>query len=49
VETPQRWSNAPYLGPADYALWINNQIIGIVEAKKLTVGPQSVLEPADAC
>ena len=25
-------------GPADYALAINNQILGIVEAKKLTLG-----------
>ena len=34
-------------GPANYALWIDNQIVGIVEAKKLTVGPQNVLtQPA---
>src|SRR5437762_12430212 len=30
-------------GPADYALCIGGQILGIVEAKKLTLGPQSVL------
>jgi len=30
-------------GPADYALCVNGQIIGIVEAKKLTLGPQNVL------
>lgn len=30
-------------GPADYALWLNNQVVGIVEAKKRTVGPQNVL------
>ena len=26
-------------GPADYALCINGQIVGVVEAKKLTLGP----------
>ena len=30
-------------GPADYALCVDGQILGIVEAKKLTLGPQSVL------
>jgi len=33
-------------GPADYALWIDNQILAVVEAKKLTVGPQNVLTQA---
>lgn len=33
-------------GPADYALWVDNQVVGIVEAKKLTVGPQNVLTQA---
>lgn len=33
-------------GPADYALWSNNKIVGVVEAKKLTVGPQNVLTQA---
>jgi type I restriction enzyme R subunit len=30
-------------GPADYALWLDNHVVGVVEAKKLTVGPQGVL------
>jgi type I restriction enzyme R subunit len=36
-----------YAGPADYALCIDGQIIGIVEAKKLTLGPQNVLSQAE--
>src|ERR1700719_73446 len=34
-------------GPADYALVSGGQIIGIVEAKKLTLGPQNVLSQAE--
>ena len=34
-------------GPADYALWLNNHIAGIVEAKKVTLGPQNVLKQAE--
>jgi len=34
-------------GPADYALCVDGRIIGIVEAKKLTLGPQSVLTQAE--
>jgi type I restriction enzyme R subunit len=34
-------------GPADYALCVGGQIIGIVEAKKLTLGPQNVLSQAE--
>src|ERR1700730_7874135 len=34
-------------GPADYALCVSGQIIGIVEAKKLTLGPQNVLSQAE--
>lgn len=34
-------------GPADYALCANGQIVGIVEAKKLTLGPQGVLMQAE--
>lgn len=34
-------------GPADYALCVDGQILGIVEAKKLTLGPQSVLTQAE--
>ena len=30
-------------GPADYALCVDGQILGIVEAKKLSLGPQNVL------
>lgn len=34
-------------GPADYALWIGNEVTAVVEAKKLTVGPQNVLTQAE--
>jgi type I restriction enzyme R subunit len=35
-------------GPADYALWLNSkQMVGVVEAKKVTVGPQNVLTQAE--
>ena len=34
-------------GPADYALCVDGRIVGIVEAKKLTLGPQSVLTQAE--
>lgn len=34
-------------GPADYALCMNGHIFGIVEAKKLTLGPQNVLSQAE--
>jgi type I site-specific restriction endonuclease len=34
-------------GPADYALCADGQIIGIVEAKKLTLGPKNVLSQAE--
>jgi type I restriction enzyme R subunit len=33
-------------GPADYALLSHGSVIGVVEAKKLTVGPQNVLTQA---
>ena len=33
-------------GPADYALFVKGQLFGIVEAKKVTVNPQNVLEQA---
>lgn len=33
-------------GPADYALFVNGTLLGIVEAKKVTVNPQNVLEQA---
>lgn len=34
-------------GPADYALVMDGKILGIVEAKKLTLGPQNVLTQAE--
>jgi len=34
-------------GPADYALCDQARILGVVEAKKLTLGPQSVLTQAE--
>src|SRR6185503_11966744 len=33
-------------GPADYALFVGGKLLGIVEAKKVTVNPQNVLEQA---
>ena len=33
-------------GPAD-SLWLDDRIVGVVEAKKLTVGPQNVLTQAE--
>src|ERR1035438_10195991 len=34
-------------GPADYALCVGGQILGVVEATKLTLGPQEVLIQAE--
>lgn len=33
-------------GPADYALFVEGRLLGIIEAKKVTVSPQNVLEQA---
>jgi type I restriction enzyme R subunit len=33
-------------GPADYALFVNGVLLGIIEAKKVAVNPQNVLEQA---
>jgi type I restriction enzyme R subunit len=33
-------------GPADYALFVNGKLLGILEAKKVAVNPQNVLEQA---
>lgn len=33
-------------GPADYGLFVNGRLLGIIEAKKVTVNPQNVLEQA---
>lgn len=34
-------------GPADYALVVDGQVLGLVEAKKVTLGPQNVLTQAE--
>lgn len=34
-------------GPADYSLVVNGQLVGVVEAKKLSLGPQGVLIQAE--
>ena len=34
-------------GPADYAFCVNGQILGVVEAKKVSLGPQNVLVQAE--
>lgn len=34
-------------GPADYALCLNRRVVGVVEAKRLTLGPQNVLTQAE--
>ncbi|MCS7054544.1 MAG: DEAD/DEAH box helicase family protein, partial [Ignavibacterium sp.] len=33
-------------GPADYALFVNGRLLGIIEAKKTQIDPQNVLEQA---
>src|SRR5947207_6793412 len=33
-------------GPVDYALFVKGELLGIIEAKKVTVNPQNVLEQA---
>lgn len=33
-------------GPADYALFVNGKLLGIIEAKKTEINPQNVLEQA---
>jgi len=33
-------------GPADYALFVKGKFLGIIEAKKVTISPQNVLEQA---
>ena len=33
-------------GPADYALFAGGKLLGIIEAKKLSVGAENVLEQA---
>ncbi|MCL6447656.1 MAG: DEAD/DEAH box helicase family protein [Armatimonadetes bacterium] len=49
ISTLQRHAVEEYptaSGPADYALFVNGKLLGIIEAKKVTVGPQNVLEQA---
>src|SRR5688572_30343816 len=44
---PRRSEEEPTAhGPADYALWLDGRVVGIVEAKKVTLGPQNVLTQA---
>jgi type I restriction enzyme, R subunit len=33
-------------GPADYALFVDGRLLGIIEAKKVAVSPQNVMEQA---
>ncbi len=33
-------------GPADYALFVEGKLLGIIEAKKIAVGAENVLEKA---
>jgi type I restriction enzyme, R subunit len=33
-------------GPADYALFVGGKLLGVIEAKKVTVNPENVLEQA---
>ena len=33
-------------GPADYALFVDGKLLGIIEAKKVAVNPENVLEQA---
>lgn len=33
-------------GPADYALFVKGKLLGIIEAKRVKIGPQNVLEQA---
>jgi type I restriction enzyme R subunit len=34
-------------GPADYVLWHDRNVVAVVEAKKVTIGPQNVLTQAE--
>ncbi|QEG32753.1 type I restriction endonuclease subunit R [Bythopirellula goksoeyrii] len=34
-------------GPVDYALVVNGQLLGVIEAKKVALGPQGVLQQAE--
>lgn len=51
--SPSRWTQHAVSefptenGPADYALFVDGKPLGIIEAKRLTVGPQGVLSQAE--
>lgn len=48
IAGPHRTEEHPTAaGPADYALCAGERVLGVVEAKKLTVGPQNVLTQAE--
>jgi type I restriction enzyme, R subunit len=48
VDKPTALTEYPTLdGPADYALRNGDRIVGVVEAKRLTVGPQGALTQAE--
>ncbi|MBI2059203.1 MAG: DEAD/DEAH box helicase family protein [Nitrospirae bacterium] len=48
LRTPYRTEEYPTdNGPADYALHLDGKVLGIVEAKKVTLGPQNVLTQAE--
>jgi type I restriction enzyme, R subunit len=48
--TADKWAITEYPtanGPADYALFVRGRLLGIIEAKKLSLGPQNVLTQAE--
>ncbi len=53
TKTPESWDRCAVEeyqtgnGPADYALILGDRVVGVVEAKKLTLGPQNVLVQAE--
>jgi len=48
VSAPTALTELPtHGGPADYALCADARVLGVVEAKKLTIGPQGVLTQAE--
>jgi type I restriction enzyme R subunit len=50
---PARWTSHAVVeypttnGPADYALFVAGQLVAVIEAKKVTLGPQGVLTQAE--
>lgn len=53
AHSPTRWTRHAVTefptanGPADYALFVDGAPLGVVEAKKITLGPQGVLTQAE--